>query len=136
MEKGVSIVAIYAALNSLLLLALSYNVGRHRARTDSLEPGAMGDAILVRAIRAHGNASEYMPLAMVMLLILALLSTPMALLHALGSMFTAGRVAQAAGMVRSKHPNAIRFTGNLFTGLVYLAGSLACLYYGFAWGAA
>jgi len=60
----------------------------------------------------------------------------MALLHALGSMFTAGRVAQAAGMVRSKHPNAVRFTGNLFTGLVYLAGSLACLYYGFAWAAA
>ena len=134
--NGVSIVAIYAALNALLLLALSYNVGRHRARTDSLVPGAMGDDILVRAIRAHGNATEYIPLAMVMLLILSLLSAPLSLLHGLGSVFTLGRVAQAAGMVRSKHPNPVRFSGNLFTGLVYLVGSVACLYYGFAWGAA
>lgn len=136
MAHEVSIVAVYAALNGLLLLALSYNVGRHRARTDSLVPGAMGDEILVRAIRAHGNASEYIPLAIVMLLILALLSAPLLLLHGLGSMFTVGRVAQAVGMFRSKHPNAIRFTGNLFTGLVYLIGSMACFYYGFAQGVA
>ncbi|MGD2129218.1 MAG: MAPEG family protein [Lysobacterales bacterium] len=136
MTYGVSVVAVYAALNGLLLLALSYNVGRHRARTDSLEPGAIGDEMLVRAIRAHGNASEYMPLAIVMLLILALLSAPALLLHGLGSVFTLGRVFQAAGMVRSKHPNAVRFTGNLFTGLVYLVGSIACIHYGFAWGTA
>jgi uncharacterized membrane protein YecN with MAPEG domain len=40
-----------------------------------------------------------------------------------------GRVAQAYGMTRDKHPNAIRFTGNLFTGLVYLIASIACLYF-------
>jgi uncharacterized membrane protein YecN with MAPEG domain len=130
MTQGVGIVAIYAALNGLLLLGLSYNVGRHRARTDSLTPGAMGDDVLVRAIRAHGNAAEYIPLAIVMILILALLSAPPLLLHGLGSGFTFGRVAQALGMTRVKHPNAIRFTGNLFTGLVYLIGSVACIYYG------
>jgi uncharacterized membrane protein YecN with MAPEG domain len=78
----------------------------------------------------HGNAAEYIPLAIVMILILALLSAPPLLLHGLGSGFTFGRVAQALGMTRVKHPNAIRFTGNLFTGLVYLIGSVACLYYG------
>ena len=131
--ENLGIVAVYAALNGLLLLALSYNVGRHRARTDSLEPGAMGDEILLRAIRAHGNAAEYMPLAIVLILVLALLSAPVALLHGLGSGFTFGRVAQALGMFREKHPNAIRFTGNLCTGLTYLIGSGACLYYGLKW---
>lgn len=130
----IGIVAIYAAINALLLLGLSYNVGRHRARTDSLVPGTMGDDVLVRAIRAHGNASEYIPLAIVMLLILGLLSAPVAVLHGLGGVFTLGRVAQAVGMTREKHPNAIRFTGNLFTGLVYLAGAIACIYYAFAGG--
>ena len=129
MIQGISIVAIYAALNGLLLLALSYNVGRHRARTDSLTPGAIGDDVLVRAIRAHGNAAEYIPLAILMILILALLEAPGFLLHGLGGGFTFGRVAQAFGMTRGKHPNAVRFTGNLFTGLVYLIGSIACIYY-------
>lgn len=130
----IGIVAIYTAINALLLLGLSYNVGRHRARTVSLVPGAMGDDVLVRAIRAHGNASEYIPLAIVMLLILALLSAPAAVLHVLGAVFTLGRIAQAFGMTREKHPNAIRFTGNLFTGLVYLAGAVACIYYAFPGG--
>ena len=130
MTQSVGIVAVYAALNGLLLLGLSYNVGRHRARTDSLTPGAMGDDVLVREIRAHANAAEYMPLAIVMILILALLSAPEPLLHGLGSGFTFGRAAQALGMTRTRHPNAIRFTGNLFTGLVYLVGSIACIYFG------
>jgi uncharacterized membrane protein YecN with MAPEG domain len=88
----------------------------------------MGDEKLVRAIRAHGNASEYMPLAMIMLLLLALMSAPLALLHSLGAGFTLGRIAQAFGMSLEKHPNAIRFTGNLFTGIFYLIASVACLY--------
>jgi len=64
-----------------------------------------------------------------MILILALLSAPPWLLHGLGTSFTFARIAQAIGMTREKHPNAIRFTGNLFTGLVYLVGSVACIYY-------
>ena len=130
MDQPMHVVAIYTALNALLLLALSWNVGQHRARTNSLIPGAMGDERTVRAIRAHGNASEYMPLAMVMLVVLAFLSAPLTLLHGLGGTFTVGRLCQAIGMSREKHPNAIRFTGNLFTGLVYLAGSIASIYYG------
>lgn len=126
--NGIGVVAIYTALNALLLLVLSYNVGQNRARTDSLTPGAMGDDRLVRAIRAHANAAEYMPLAILMLLILALLSAPLSWLHGLGGLFTVGRVAQALGMLREKHPNAVRFFGNLCTGLVYLFGAIACLW--------
>lgn len=125
----IAIVAIYAAFNGLLILGLSYNVGHHRARTDSLEPGALGDKILTRAIRAHANATEYVPMAIVMLLLLAMLSAPFGLLHALGAGLTLGRVAQAYGMMRDRHPNAIRFTGNLLTGLFYLIGAGALLYH-------
>lgn len=128
MSIDVEVVAIYAALNSLLILVLSYNVGRHRARTGSLEPGATGDRTLTRAIRAHANATEYVPTALILLLLLALMSAPLSLLHALGACFSIGRVAQAYGMTLDKHPNVIRFTGNLLTGLVYLIGALACIY--------
>lgn len=129
MIDRINVVAVYAALNGLLILALSYNVGRHRARTNSLTPCALGDDVLVRAIRAHGNATEYIPLAILMLLVLALQSASLSLLHTLGAGFTVGRFAQAFGMTRERHPNAVRFVGNLLTGLVYLAGSASCLYY-------
>jgi molybdate transport system substrate-binding protein len=56
----------------LLFLVLSYNIVQHRARTDLLTPGAMGDEKLVRAIRAHGNANKFMFLAMMMLMPLTL----------------------------------------------------------------
>jgi len=127
--SGVGIVGIYAALNALLVLGLSYNVGQNRARADALEPGAMGDEDTVRAIRAHGNATEYIPFAILIMLILSLLSAPALFLHAMGGTFTAGRIAQAYGMTRRTHPNAIRFTGNLLTGLTYLVGAIACLYF-------
>lgn len=127
--SSVGIVAIYAALNALLVLGLAYNVGQNRARADALTPGALGDDATIRAIRAHGNATEFIPLAILLMLILALLSTPTLLLHGFGSAFTIGRVLQAFGMTRRKHPNAIRFTGNLLTGLVYLIGAIACLYF-------
>lgn len=131
MGTKVAIVAVYAALNGILILVLAYLVGHHRGRQDALEPGATGDATLTRAVRAHANATEYIPTALVLLLLLALMSAPAQLLHGLGAAFTFGRVAQAAGMMRNSHPNAIRFVGNLLTGLVYLTASCVALYFAF-----
>ena len=129
LSSGIAIVAVYGAINCLLILVLAYVVGHNRGRLNALEPGATGDATLTRAIRAHGNATEFIPAALFLLLTLALLSASTALLHVLGAGFTVGRIAQAAGMMREKHPNAIRFVGNLFTGLVYLVGSGSLVYY-------
>ena len=133
MSSNIAIVAAYTSLNGLLILVLSYVVGHHRGRLDALEPGATGDAILTRAVRAHGNATEYIPTALLLLLVLlcfvALMSAPGVLLHCLGASFTVGRVAQAVGMMRKQHPNAVRFTGNLLTGLVYFVASGTALYY-------
>jgi uncharacterized membrane protein YecN with MAPEG domain len=129
---AIGIVAVYAALNALLILLLAFNVGQNRARSDALAPGAVGDAKTVRAIRAHGNATEFIPLAIIVLLILALMQASSWLLHALGGAFTVGRVLQALGMLRERHPNALRFVGNLLTGLVYLASAVSCLLYALA----
>jgi uncharacterized membrane protein YecN with MAPEG domain len=83
-----------------------------------------------RAIRAHGNFTEYAPVVLFLVLVLALLSAPVWLIHGLGAAFTGGRVLHAIGMMREKHPNALRFSGNLLTGLVLLVGSAACFAYG------
>jgi uncharacterized membrane protein YecN with MAPEG domain len=126
-ETALNTVALYAGLNALLLLALAYNVGGRRGAQKQLQPGDMGDATLTRAIRAHGNFTEYAPIVLLLLLVLALLGIPPLWLHLFGASFTLGRVVGAIGMMRPNHPNALRFIGNLVTGLALLIGGGAAV---------
>ena len=123
----VAIVALYVGLNALLLLALAYNVGARRGAQRQLQPGDMGDAVLTRAIRAHANYAEHAPVVLLLLLVLAFLGFQSLWLHLYGATFTIGRVIGAFGMMRDKHPNALRFIGNLATGLALLGGGGAAL---------
>jgi uncharacterized membrane protein YecN with MAPEG domain len=122
-----AIVAFYVGLNALLLLALAYNVGARRGAQKQLQPGDVGDAKLTRAIRAHGNYTEHAPLVLLVLLMLASLGFDELWLHLYGAGFTLGRIVGAFGMMRDKHPNALRFTGNLATGLALLIGGAAAI---------
>ena len=119
--------ALHAALNGLLMFALALNVGLRRGAQKQLQPGDLGDATLVRAIRAHANFAEYAPLVLLLLLGMALLDAPEAWLHLLGGVFTIGRIFHVFGIMHETHPNAIRFIGNLTTGLSLLFGSFGCL---------
>jgi len=122
-------VALYVSANAIMLFALALNVGARRGQQGQLEPGATGDKVLVRAIRAHGNFSEYAPVVLILLVLLALLEAPASIVHGLGATFTLGRISHVIGMMQDKHPNAARFIGNLTTGLVLLAGAAACLWF-------
>ena len=127
-EQGLAAVALYVGLNALLLLVLAYNVGSRRGAQRQLQPGDMGDARLTRAIRAHANFAEHAPIVLLLLLVLALLGVPVLWLHLFGATFTAGRIAGAFGMMQDKHPNALRFIGNLATGLALLVGGLGAIF--------
>ena len=125
--QALAAVGLYVGLNALLLLALAYNVGGRRGAQNQLQPGDMGDAKLTRAIRAHANFAEHAPIVLLLLLVLALLGFEPLWLHIYGALFTIGRVVGAIGMMRPNHPNALRFTGNLVTGLALLVGGLAAI---------
>ena len=51
--------------------------------------------VLARRIRAHANAAEYVPLALLLLLILELNQTQPMLLHVFGCVLIAGRILHA-----------------------------------------
>jgi uncharacterized membrane protein YecN with MAPEG domain len=127
MEEPFAIAGLYVGLNALLLLVLAYNVGARRGAQDQLQPGDTGDAALTRAIRAHGNYAEYAPMVLLILVMLAWLGFTPLVLHLYGGIFTAGRVIGAVGMMRERHPNALRFTANAVTGLALLGGGGALI---------
>lgn len=123
----VSIVLPYAGLLALVLLALSYNVVRLR-RLHQVGIGTGEVPALARAIRAHANFCEYVPLALILLLALALAgAAPAWALHGLGAALLVGRVLHASGLSRSAGASAARVWGTVLTWLVLLLSGGAAL---------
>jgi uncharacterized protein len=92
------ITAWYASLLALLFVWLAVQViGLRRAKKVRLGDG--GDPQLQAAIRAHGNAAEYVPLSLVLLALLELDGAHWALVHAGGLAVLAGRLLHARGML-------------------------------------
>lgn len=114
------IAAIYAGVNILILLALAVLVVMGRRR-HKIRLGDAGNEEFARAVRAHGNAAEYIPAGLVGILILALLepAAPLWLLHAAGLSLTAGRILHGVGL-HAGVLNAGRMLGMLLTWVSYL----------------
>lgn len=125
------IAAIYAGLNILLLLALAFLTGRARTRRKVLL-GDGGDAEVLRAIRVHANAAEYIPAGLVGVTLLALLApaTPMWLLHAAGGSLTAGRIIHAFGLTHAVESPG-RFVGAVLTALSFAIMGVGLIWLGF-----
>jgi uncharacterized protein len=120
------ITAIYAALLGLLLLALTVNVSRlRRARRVGIGHGEHED--LHRAIRAHGNFVEYVPMALILLLSVELLAYRAWIVHGLGMALVIGRLLHGYALTRYAGPSAGRAAGIGLTWLVILAASLLTL---------
>lgn len=118
-----TITALYAGLSGLLLLALAALVVARR-RSAKIGIGVRDDRELERRVRAHGNASEYVPLALVLLLVAELSGLGGVWLHAAGIALVGSRIAHAFGLTRSAGTSPGRFVGTLGTWLVILALSV------------
>jgi uncharacterized membrane protein YecN with MAPEG domain len=120
--------ALWAGLNIILLLVLSVLVTRQR-RKYGVVFGDGGAPELTQAIRAFGNASEYIPAALVGLGILAFAGAPPLLIHPLGLILFVGRVLHAFGVTRSGEATWPRVVGVTLTWIAYVALGAALLFY-------
>lgn len=120
--------ALWAGLHLILLLVLSVLVTRQR-RKHHVEIGDGGVPALNQAIRAFGNATEYVPAAMAGLALLALVNAPPLLIHPIGVILFVGRVAHAIGLSRSTQATLPRALGVLATWISYIAIAAALLFY-------
>jgi len=127
----VPITGLYAALCALVVLALALRVIvlRWSTRTGL---GDGGDRRLARAIRVHGNAIEYVPLALILMLIAELGGANRMLLHGCGIALVAARIAHAYGLARTAGASTGRVLGTTvtFATIVVLAATTLSLYLG------
>ncbi|WP_242108516.1 TMEM43 family protein [Luteimonas aquatica] len=117
------ITLLFAALHALLLVALAGSVSAYRLR-NRIGIGDGGDARLARRIRVHANFAEYVPTALLLLLLLEVSGLPAPWLWAFGATLLLGRLLHAIGLGRSAGKTFGRFCG---IGLTWLAlAAMAC----------
>ena len=120
--------ALWAGLHLVLLLVLAVLVTRQR-RKHGVEIGDGGVPALGLAIRAFGNATEYVPAAMAALAVLALNGAAPALIHGIGLVLFVGRLLHAVGLSRSSGATWPRASGVLATWIAYVAAAAALIFY-------
>lgn len=119
MLAALPITSLYLGLFILMLLVLAIGVVRVRLKTN-ISLGDGGNNALNKAIRAHGNATEYVPIVMLALALLELAGANITLLHVYGSVFLLSRFAHAFGMQHPNEGNNFRKIGIVSTWLVML----------------
>ena len=120
------ITAFYAGLLALVFLGLTLQVARARGRS-KVSFGTGGDRMLERAVRAHANYSEFVPLALVLLALAEGLGLSGWALHLLGLVLVAARIAHGIGISREPDIAALRGLGAGLTLLVILLAGAALL---------
>ena len=113
----------YAGLLGLLLIALSAQVvlARRRYRVGL---GAGTEAGLQQAIRVQANFVEYVPFAVILLVLAELTGLPVPALHGAGILLVASRILHAVGLSQSPGRSFGRIYGTAGTWFVIVALSL------------
>lgn len=118
-----SVISLYAPLFALFYVALSINVIRTRRR-EKIGLGSGGNRAVERAMRVHANFAEYVPLALLLLLILEQSGGNKLLLHGLFLVLLAGRLIHAWGVSQQNENFRFRVSGMTMTFAVMIISSI------------
>ncbi len=120
MSPLVSLVTIFSLL---LLLVVTINVGRARAKYGVKAPAVSGDANFERALRVQQNTLEQIVLFLPALWIFADFVSPIAA-TVLGIIWIGGRILYAWGYYQAAEKRGAGFAISILATMVLLSGSL------------
>lgn len=118
--------SLYAVLGALLLLRLSLNVVKLRNQY-RVSVGDGGFYELQTAIRVHGNAIEYIPISLILLLLMEMNGAKVWMIHVCGIVLIASRILHSYGL--KNHDYSQRRMGMMGTYLAIGLMLLANAYY-------
>ena len=119
--------ALWAGLHIVLLLVLSVLVVRLRQK-HKIALGDEGIPELARALRAFGNATEYVPAGIGALAVLAVAGAGSLTIHVIGVILFAGRLLHALGLSNSGGNSLPRAVGITLTWIAYIFAAVALLF--------
>jgi len=120
------VTALYAGLLGLGFVWLATRVVKAR-RVYRVAIGDGQHRLVQRAIRAHGNFAEYVPLALLLMALCESNGLPAWALHVLGVVLLAGRVVHAYGIAQEPEVFRWRVLGTSLTFTMLLVGAAACI---------
>ncbi len=126
MENAIAVVGLYAGLNTLILLWIASSTGKLRAK-HKVSIGDGGVLHLTRILRGHANAMENVPMALILMIVMAGLQTPVFVLHGFGIVLTIGRFCHAMHFIKEDAPGWQRALGATTSILVLGLGALGVI---------
>lgn len=108
------ITGLYAALSALLIILLAIRVISKRGKA-RVGIGDGGDKELAKRMRAHANATETLPIGLILLLVLEWNQTMPLILHVFGIVLLLGRLLHAYGISNSAGASKGRIVGMVLT---------------------
>ena len=126
------ITGLYAAILGIIFLILSYNIILKRLKF-GIGIGFEKSHILEKAVRVHGNFAEYVPLALLLILICELNTDVFSggglyHIHGLGLALVIARIAHAVGLTQTSVRSMGRSVGVILTHLVILVAAGILIY--------
>jgi uncharacterized membrane protein YecN with MAPEG domain len=126
MEMQVPITALYAAIQAIIAFALSAPIGPMRGKL-KVSIGDGGNPQLHLASRRHGNWTEHVPFALLLMALLELNGGSAAWLNGLGIALVAARIAHPLGLRADKVNSPLRIVGAVATGGVTMLTAVLLL---------
>lgn len=123
--SAIQAATLYVGLNITILFVLIVLVIRQR-RLHKCVIGDGGHKSLILAIRAHANAVEVMPMALIGLVALASTGVIPLGIHVLGAALTLGRGLHAYGLSNNEGPSFGRMAGMALSLLSLIGIAIAC----------
>lgn len=128
---SLKITTLYALPLGLIWFALW--IGVSSARSDlKCSIGDASNPALLQKIRRHGNFIEWVPFALVLMILAEAQGTGAAWLHAAGALLLIGRIAHPFGLAIDNAGHPLRYVGNgtNMVAVVLLLVSLARITFG------
>lgn len=123
MTPHLSAVALYTGLLALVAIWIGFRVGALRGK-EKITIGDGGNQRLIRAMRGHSNFTENVPLALIIMLLLAMFEVPIYAIHVAGIMLVIGRMAHAWHFTQEDAPGWQRGLGAITSTLVIVFGGI------------
>lgn len=105
---------VYAGFLIIMFIALAIRIILLRGNL-KISLGDEGNTTMIRAVRVHANFAEYIPLALLVMMMLELQGASSNLIHGLGAALVIGRISHAYGVSQQDEKLAFRVFGMVMT---------------------